>query len=67
MPRQSKELSTLVAGSAPQTGRDPLVDWMKANGEPLSVRRYLELAYPEGVPSPLPPEIEADLPSELSR
>lgn len=64
MAKRSKGLSTLVAGSDAQTGRDPLLDWMKANGEELSARRYLELAYPDGVPDPLPPEVE--VPAELT-
>lgn len=64
MARHSKELSTLEAGSGRLTGQDPLLDWMKANGEQLSARRYLELAYPEGVPDPLPPDVE--IPDELT-
>lgn len=64
MVKRSKELSTLVAGSGRRTGRDPLLAWMKANGEELSARRYLELAYPDGVPDPLPPDVE--LPPELT-
>ena len=65
MTKQSKVLSTLVAGSPRRTGRDPMLEWMRANGQELSARRWLELQFPEGVPDPMPPELE--IPQELAR
>jgi hypothetical protein len=67
MNKPSSNPSKPAAGSAHPIGRDPLLEWMKANGEPLSRERYLALAYPEGAPNPLPAELEAGLPRELTR
>ena len=44
---------------------DPIVARMKARGLPLTRKVYLELAYPDGAPDPLPGELEAAIPDEL--
>lgn len=44
------------------TGGNPIVNHLLKLGRPVTVESYLQFAYPEGVPSPLPAEIrlEAD-------
>jgi hypothetical protein len=49
----------------PAVPSNPLLDWMKAHGLPLTRQVYLELNYPDGVPDPLPAEVEAEIPGEL--
>ena len=44
---------------------DRVLEYMKALNLPLTRETYLALAYPEGVPNPLSPEQEADVPPGL--
>jgi hypothetical protein len=44
---------------------DPIVTWMQNHDIPLTRDRYLNLAYPEGVPEPWTAEHEALLPVEF--
>lgn len=46
-------------------GADPLLDYMKRHGLPLTRETYLELDYPEGPPDPFPAELEEGLPPEV--
>jgi hypothetical protein len=43
----------------------PLLETMKANGIPLTRENYLNLAYPDGVPDPMPAELEGEIPLDL--
>lgn len=52
----------LPVESIPLTGPDPLLEHMKARQIPLTRKNYLDLAYPEGAPDPMPGELEALLP-----
>jgi hypothetical protein len=52
--------------SAPHTA-DPLVEWMRKNDIPLTRKRYLALAYPEGHPVPWTMELEEQLPAEIRK
>ena len=49
----------------PAVGSSPVLNCMKAHGMPLTRRAYLEFNYPDGVPDPLPAELEAEIPREL--
>ena len=60
----NKSLDWLV-GSDSQPGLDPLLAAMQQRGIPLTRDNYLKIAYPEGVPNPLDPEIEAELPAMI--
>ncbi len=57
-----KTVSTLAFPSAAE---DPLLERMKERGLPLTREMWLELNYPDGVPDPLPGELEAAIPDEL--
>ncbi len=50
--------------SMPLTGIDPVVELMQELGIPLTKQNWLEFNYPDGVPDPLPPELE--IPPEVS-
>lgn len=43
-------------------GSDPLLEKMKQRGIPPTLENYLTLAYPDGVPDPVPPEELAGFP-----
>lgn len=49
----------------PQTGTDDLVDWLTRKGVPVNRENYLQLAYPDGLPSPWTAEHEDALPDDL--
>ena len=44
---------------------DPVLARMKARGLPLTRAVWLELSFPDGVPDPLPAELDAAIPAEL--
>jgi len=44
---------------------DPVLARMKARGLSLTRITWLELAFPDGAPDPLPAEVEASIPEEL--
>lgn len=44
---------------------DPILDWMKKYGVPLTRENYLDLNYLGNVPDEIGPEIEAELPREV--
>ena len=44
---------------------DPLLDYMKRHGLPITRESYLALDYPDGPPDPLPAELEQGLPPEV--
>lgn len=60
------ESSRLPMASTPPSGHDPVLERMKERGLPLTRKMYLTLAYPDGVPDPLPAEEEALIPDELT-
>jgi hypothetical protein len=62
--RPTKSPDWLMESKTPP-GSNPLLEAMKQRGIPLTKEAYLKMAYPEGVPDPLPPEVEADLPDSL--
>jgi hypothetical protein len=65
-PKPSPESSEPpVTSTFPHGSADPLVQWMLKLGEPVTRENYLALNFPEGVPDPLPAELEASLPWEL--
>lgn len=45
--------------------KDYVVRWLAKNGIPVTRESYLDVAYPDGAPSPLPAELEAGLPPQL--
>jgi hypothetical protein len=45
---------------------DPLVEYMKKHDIPVTRENYLSLAYLGNPPAELGPELEAELPSELT-
>lgn len=47
-------------------GSDPLLDHLLKKG-PVTRESYLTFAYPDGVPDPLPAELEAQLPRPLQK
>ena len=49
----------------PAVGADHILDSMKRRGLPLTRAVYLSLNYPDGVPDPMPGELEALIPREL--
>jgi len=59
-------------GSSPPSGTpthppsgDPGLDWMIANGEPLTRANYLSIFFPEEDPEHLDGELEALLPEQF--
>ncbi len=44
---------------------DPLLGLMSHLNMPMTRDNYLELAYPEGLPEPFGPELEAELPIQF--
>ena len=46
---------------------DPLVESMKRLGAPLTRKNYLDLAYPDNLPSEWTAELEAELPPFLQQ
>lgn len=51
-----------------RSGRgDPVLNHMVRRGLPLTREVYLELAFPDGAPDPMPPELEGELPEEFQR
>lgn len=46
-------------------GQSPLLDWMRRHNLPLTREKYLALAYPDGLPEPFGPELEAELPGQF--
>jgi hypothetical protein len=59
--QKAEESSRTRTGSHP----DPLVNWLRKNGFPVTRENYLEMAYPTGLPEPWGAELEAQLPPEL--
>ncbi len=62
--RKSNTLSWL-AESSTRLGQDPLLASIKRRQIPLTRANYLAEAYPDGVPNPLPAELEAELPEQF--
>ncbi|MGZ5120589.1 MAG: hypothetical protein ACXWCW_26815 [Burkholderiales bacterium] len=56
-------LSIVPKSSAPRPlpmrGSDPVVEHLKRRGLPVTRENYLNWAYPEGAPDPMPGELEA--------
>ena len=46
---------------------DAVLDHLMSRGIPVTRERYLELNFPDGVPDPMPGELEAGLPWPLRR
>ncbi len=67
MKQEPKSLNVPGASTTPSGSTDPLLQSMRARGIALTREAYLNLAYPNGAPNPLPPELEAGLPSELRK
>lgn len=62
--KQGEKLSDSSGASKIQLGSDPLLEWMRAGGIPLTREKYLELA---DLKEPLGAEEELALPAEISR
>ena len=54
-----------LAGLPIQPGLDPVLEKMKQDQTPLTRENYLNLAYPEDVPTPWPAELEETLPQQI--
>jgi hypothetical protein len=65
--RRQNSRSNQQEASSPQADTDPILAVMKEHGILLTRENYLSVMYPEGVPSPLPVEIEADLPPQFQK
>jgi len=63
--RASQKIEPPPEASLPLSGPDPMVEWMQSMGIPITRSRYLSLSYPDGVPDPMPAELEAELPDEI--
>jgi len=46
-------------------GQDPVLDLMISEGLPLTETVYLEMQFPEGVPTQVPLELKAAMPPEV--
>ena len=64
MKRANASSTSQVASTSPG-GSSPLLDYMKARQLPLTRETYVALNWPEGVPDPLPPELEQVLPPQF--
>jgi hypothetical protein len=64
---REKRSSKPQAASASQTGRYPLLDWMKAYGIALNRANYLRLNYWGNPPKELTQEEENELPPMFRR
>ena len=51
--------------STTQRGTDPIVEFLKTIGEPVTRDAYLGMAYPNGLPDPWTMELEVNLPEDL--
>lgn len=53
--------------SQPREGSSPTLDYMRAKGIPITRKNFLELNFPDGVPDPMPAELEQEFPEEVRR
>ena len=67
MKTPSSPPSASLETSMPPVGSNHLLDYMKANGLPLTRETYLDLNFPEGVPDPMPAELEMEIPKMFRR
>ena len=52
----------LSPASTPPGGSNHLLEYMKAHGLPLTRENYLDRNFPDGVPDPMPAELEMEIP-----
>jgi hypothetical protein len=65
--KREKRSSKPQTASASQTGRYPLLDWMKEKGIALTRENYLRLNYADQLPAQLTQEEENELPPMFRR
>ena len=63
-PQETKSSDSLAALKS-QAGSDPVLEYMLAKKLPLTREHYLALNYPDGVPNPMPGELEMEIPQQL--
>ena len=57
--------SASPGGLSRRGGSSPILDYMKARQLPLTRENYVALNWPEGAPSPLPAELEQEMPAQF--
>lgn len=65
IPLEAKSPAELAALPNPRGLNDPLLQGMIRDRDPLSLKTFLEMDYPDGVPDPLPQEVVNSIPRVL--
>ena len=65
MTKHDKEPSTTPHNQSGES--DPVLQWRKKHGMPLTREDYLEVAYMGEIPEDWGPELEAELPEQFQR
>jgi hypothetical protein len=53
--------------SWPYGGSSPTLDYMRANGIPITRKNFLELNFSDGIPDPMPAGLEQEFPPEVRK